>query len=399
MGTLLTVGRGRGCMDPSSRRGDVPVLRDTGIVYLDSACMALKPDQVIDAVREYHTEFPACAGRSQHRLGERATGAVEEARDRVAEFLGADGLVFTRNTTEAVNLVAHALAPETVVTSDREHNSNLVPWQEHATEHRIVSSRADETFDLDAFRREMDDAVDLVSVVHTSNLDGYTLPVREIAEVAHDHGALVLVDAAQSAAHRPVNLHDLGADLLAVSGHKLSGASGTGALAVRNGVEEELGTFMVGGETVTSTTYTAADYAEFPQRLEAGLQDYGGIHGFAAAVGYLEEMGMAEVREHEAELGSALRDRVRAVDGAELVGADAEGGIATFTIEGMDAHEVAMLLDRTDDVAVRSGMHCGHAWYRDRGRDPTVRASLGWYSTAEDVERFGDALERVAGVR
>ncbi|MDY6774067.1 MAG: aminotransferase class V-fold PLP-dependent enzyme, partial [Candidatus Nanohaloarchaea archaeon] len=236
-------------MDVSQVRQDFPVL-DQDLIYLDSACMSLRPEPVMEKVEEYYREFPACSGRSHHSLGERASEEVEKSRERVAEFIGADPqeIVFVRNTTEAINLVANSLGLSgTVITSDREHNSNLVPWQGLGeVEHRIVGSE-EERFDLEEFREEMDEEVELVSIVHTSNLDGYTLPVEQIIDTAHEYNALVLVDGAQSAPHRPVDVNSLDADFFAFSGHKMLGPSGIGALYVREELYDRLDPFIVGG--------------------------------------------------------------------------------------------------------------------------------------------------------
>jgi cysteine desulfurase/selenocysteine lyase len=225
-------------------RSDFPILeKGVGgkpIVYFDNACMSLRPRQVVQAMNEYYEEYPACAGRSIHKLGKKVSDKVAEARRTVAKFLGAkkaDEIIFTRNTTEGINLVASSLKlnrGDAVVTSDREHNSNLLPWQllsrRSGVEHKIVYSTDNMEFDLEKFDGMMNEKVKLVSVVHTSNLDGYTLPAGEIAKIAHEHGALVMLDGAQSAPHRPVDVRKLNVDFFALSGHKMLGPSGIGVL-------------------------------------------------------------------------------------------------------------------------------------------------------------------------
>ncbi|MFB6095116.1 MAG: aminotransferase class V-fold PLP-dependent enzyme, partial [Halodesulfurarchaeum sp.] len=222
----------------------------------------------------------------------------------------------------------------------------------------------------------------------------------EIADVAHDHGARVLVDAAQSAPHRPVDVTEMGADAVAMSGHKACGPSGTGALYLADDLIDDLQPFLVGGETVTDTTYGTATFADPPHRFEAGLQDVAGIAGFGAACEFLQDIGRDEIHAHERRLTERMHTGVRAIDGVRPIGAtppDASG-ICNVAVEGMDAHEASLLLDRTADVAVRSGMHCLHAWYNDREIGPTVRASVYLYNTEADVDAFLDGLEQVVAL-
>jgi cysteine desulfurase/selenocysteine lyase len=402
-------------MDVGKIRKDFPALgcelRGKPIVYLDNACMTLKSRQVIDAMMQYYECFPACAGRSVHKLSTMVEEHCQSARKRVAKFLDAKSekeIVFTRNTTEGINLVAYSLGfrkGDIVVTSDREHNSNLLPW--HALRdragiaHRVVKSNEDETFSLENFKREVKGAK-LVSMVHTSNLDGYTLPIREITGISHDEGALVMVDAAQSAPHKPLSVRKLGADFLACSGHKLTGPTGTGALYGRYELLEKMNTFMLGGETVETSTYKDHELLNPPEKYEAGLQDYAGIIGFGAAVEYLSRLGKESMERHEVELNRIITEGIRDVKGLRILGPQEPGmrsGIVSFLLEGMDHHQVAMLLDGNANIMIRSGHHCVSSWFNAHGLKGSARASLYLYNTREEAEKFVEELKKVAGLR
>ena len=396
-------------------RKDFPALgcelRGKPIIYFDNACMTLKSRQVIDAMLQYYECFPACAGRSVHKLSAMVEEHCHSARKKVAKFLDARSereIVFTRNTTEGINLVAHALGlgkGDVVVTSDREHNSNLLPW--HALReragivHRVVKSSQDGTFSMDNFREDVKGAK-LVSMVQTSNLDGYTLPIKKIAKAAHDEGALVMVDAAQSAPHRPLSVRKLGADFLACSGHKMTGPTGIGALYGRYELLESMGTFMLGGETVETSTYEDHRLLKPPEKYEAGLQDYAGIIGFGAAVDYISRIGKESIERHETELNGIITEGISGIRGLTILGPRdpaMRSGIVSFLLEGMDHHQVAMLLDSSANIMIRSGHHCVSSWFNAHGLKGSARASLYLYNTGEEAERFVEELRKVAGLR
>ncbi|NOZ82518.1 MAG: cysteine desulfurase [Euryarchaeota archaeon] len=408
-------------MLPESLREDFPALRrlrnGRPPVYLDSACMSLKPEQVISAMLEYYRSFPACSGygRSAHWFAEEVSDATQHARERVAAFIGAspEEVVWTKNATEAINLVAKSLRlrrGEVVLTSDREHNSNLIPWLElekRGVRHEVVPSRQDETFDLDALQELLTPEVKLVSVVHVSNLDGYALPVREIAELAHDNGSLVLVDAAQSVPHRRVDVEELGADFLAFSVHKMLGPS-LGVLYIREGLEGELEPFIVGGDTVADSWYDSAVYLPSPRRFEAGLQDYAAQIGAAAAADYLERLGMREVERHERRLTEHVLRMLGELEGVRFVGvADPElaSGIVSFRLEAegrslVAPSDVAEMLDARYNIMLRAGDHCVHSWFNARGigASGSVRASFYVYNTLRECELLVEGVEKVLEV-
>ncbi|MBU5557914.1 MAG: cysteine desulfurase [Candidatus Aenigmatarchaeota archaeon] len=390
-------------------RQDFPILtKPKPPIYFDNACVTMKPVQVIQAINRYYNEFPACGGRSLHRLGRMVTEEVEKARAIVQKFFGAKNpkeIIFTKNTTEGINLIANSLglkAGDTVLTTDKEHNSNLIPWQvlgKKGVKHKILPSNPDNTFDLNGFENAMDKSVKLVSMVHTSNLDGVSIPAEEVIKIAHDNGALVLLDAAQSAPHKEIDVRKLDVDFLACSGHKMLGPSGTGILYGKYHLLEQLSPFIVGGDTVIDTTYTTATMEKPPERFEAGLQDYAGIIGLAEATKYLSNIGLRNISAHEAELNKKITDGTRSIAGLKIIGPvdpTLRSGIFSFNISGMDPHDIAMLLDRSAGIAIRSGAHCVHSWFNAHGMKGSARVSLYLYNTLSECDIFIESLTKIA---
>jgi cysteine desulfurase/selenocysteine lyase len=402
-------------MDIQKIRRDFPILQDEKgkkpVIYFDTACQSLRPRQVIDAITRYYVEEPACSGRSNHRLGAAVTRDVDQARADLAKFLGAakkEEIVFTRNTTEGINLVASSLGlkpGDAVILSDKEHNSNLIPWQMLAKKHgiqvRIARSCPDNTFDMAAFSNLLDGSVKLVSLGWTSNLDGVTIPAAQIVKAAHQNGALVMLDAAQTVPHHPINLKALDADFLALSGHKMLGPSGMGVLYGKYALLERLQPFLVGGDTVARSTYETCEFLPPPEKFEAGLQDYAGILGLTAAVKYLNSIGFDAIQKQETLLNEAITAELRRIPGLTLIGpADARlrGGVVTFYIDGIDSHRIAIMLDQMAGVMVRSGQHCVHSWFDAHHIQGSVRASLYFYNTLEEVEIFLSSLNKIKKV-
>lgn len=409
-------------MDVEKIRQDFPVLQKNikgkPLIYMDSACMSLKPRQVIDAIVRYYQEFPACAGRSNHGLSNQVEEARQKARQTMQKFIGAkksEEVIFTRNATEGLNLVTSSLGlgkGDVVLTTDREHNSNLLPAQQLqkrvGAEHKVCLSDNEHMFSLDNFQDMLNRDVNLVSMVYTSNLDSYTLPVKEIIKMSHDNSSLVLLDAAQAAPHHEIDVRKLGVDFLAFSGHKMLGPTGTGVLYVNSRHYEGnsdfagLQPFLVGGETVEWSTYQEHKFLKPPEKFEAGLQNYAGEIGLAAAAEYLKKVGMTNIEKHEQALTSGLHDALCSLDGVRIVGVqrpECRGGITSFVIEGMGYHDVAMLLDRNHNIATRSGQHCVHSWFRAHGIEGSVRASLYLYNTEKEVETLITALEEIIKLR
>lgn len=392
-------------------RQDFPVLqkkvRGRPIIYFDNACMSLRPVQVIQKLQEYYEEFPACHGRSVHKLSNRLTHEFELARQTIQKFIGArkpEEIIFTKNCTEAINLVAYCLKwnpNEVVLNSDREHSSNIVPWLKLQNERKIkrvwIPAKPDESFDLDAYEQELKkQKVRLVSVVWTSNLDGYTLPVKEIIKLAHKHEAMVLLDGAQAVPHFEVNVRKLDVDFLTFSSHKMCGPNGVGVLYGKKELLEKLNQFIVGGDTISNTTYASYKSMPIPEKFEAGLQNYPGVIGLAEACRYLQKIGMREIEKHVSKLDQKLKEGLSEIPRAKILGnKEARAGVTSFVLEGMNYHDLALILDGAANIAVRSGQHCVHSWFNSRHISGSVRASLYFYNTEEEVEIFLKTLKKI----
>lgn len=392
-------------------RRDFPIL-EKGIIYFDNAAMTLKPDQVIRAMDDYYCNMSSVSARSVHKLAIQTQRACEEARKKVQKFLGAkktEEIVWTRNTTEAINLVANSLGlkkGDVVLGTDKEHNSNLLPWlvlsKKTGIKHDVVKSKEGNTFDLGAFEDKMSKQVKLVSMVHISNLDGVTNPAKEIIKIAHDHGALVLLDGAQSVPHKEVSVKKLDVDFMAFSIHKMCGPTGMGVLYAKSRLLEKLEPFLVGGDTVQNSTYNSFELLKPPEKFEAGLQNYAGIIGSGAAVDYLAKIGMANIEKQELEVNKTITEELSGLDEISLIGPkdpEKRSGIYSFWVKGMDHHDIALMLSETGNVMVRSGQHCVHSWFNAHSLPGSVRASLYFYNTKEEASVFAEKLKEVLKLR
>jgi len=402
-------------LDPAAIRADFPIFeRDFGgrrLTYLDSAATSLKPRAVIDAVDAYNSRYSANVHRGIYTIGEEATAAYEDARTAVARFINAADrreIVFVRNATEAINLVAytwgrqHIHSGDTIVLTELEHHSNLVPWQ-------LLAQERDgdlEFVPIDDQGRLLQATYEallrtkprLVAFTHVSNGLGTINPVREMVEAAHAAGAMVLVDGAQAVPHLPVDVQALGCDFYVFSGHKTLGPTGSGALWARRGLLESMPPFLTGGEMIREVHLRRTEFNDVPWKFEAGTPDIAAAIGLGAAVRYLEGIGMTAVREHERELVAYALDLLpQEVPNLQLYGPldpDERGGVVTFNLPGIHAHDVATLLDR-EAIAVRAGHHCTQPLHERLGEAATARASFNVYSDREDVERLASALARV----
>ena len=393
-------------------RRDFPILARTvhgkPLVYLDNAATSQKPHQVIDALTAYYSRFNANIHRGIHTLAEEATAAYEAVRERTARFIRAPSsrsIVFTRNATEAINLFANGwgrtrLGPgDQILLSEMEHHSNLVPWQLLAkatgASLAFIPITDDGRLQLDRLDALLTPRTKLVAVTHMSNVLGTINPVARLAERAHRQGALVLIDAAQSAPHLPLDVQQLGCDALAFSSHKMLGPTGVGVLYAREALLEAMEPFLGGGEMITDVQLTSATWNEIPWKFEAGTPNIGGVIAFGEALAYLERVGMAQVRAHERELTAYAFTRLRELDGITLYGppGDAEdrGGAVSFNLEGLHPHDVGTVLD-AEGVAIRAGHHCAKPLMRRLGVAATARASFYLYNTREEVDRFIEAL-------
>lgn len=393
--------------NPEKVRKDFPILNDN-IIYFDNACMSLKPIQVVNKMNEYYNQYTACLGRSNHAFARKLKEEVDKARDEVRKFINAkedSEIIFTRNTTEGINLVANSFGlkkGDEVIISDKEHNSNLIPWLKMKKDKgiKVVISRTnnDGTFNLENFRKCFSPKTKLVSIIYTSNLDGVTNPIREIIQISHLHKVPVLVDAAQAVPSFEVDVRKLDIDFLAFSGHKMCGPSGTGVLYGKKHLLEKLDQFLVGGETVQNSTYDSYIPEKVPNRFEAGLQNYAGIIGLGESCRYLRNIGMSNIAKHEIKLNSLLTDLLKDEQKIKILGpsdAKQRGGIFSFIINGMDIHHVSRILDSSRKIMTRSGAHCVHSWFNARNLKGSVRASLYFYNTEDEVRRFAEEIKKI----
>ncbi|MBE6513932.1 MAG: cysteine desulfurase [Thermoplasmata archaeon] len=398
-------------MDIGAVRSDFPSIRSGKGIYLDSACQTLRPDCVIRAMDEYYSEYPACGGRSVHSMASRVSSEIDEAREKLASFFGTDDpscYCFTLNATQALNTAAYGLGlgkGDVVVTTDSEHNSNHVPWLRLAEtagiSRRMTRSKPDGEFDIDSFIDCMKGDVKAVSVQHASNVTGCTVPVKAVCDIAHDKGAVVIVDGAQAAPHRRVDLERIGADIYCMSMHKMLGPSGMGVMYGRMEVLEKLRPLSLGGGTVGLATYDSSNLAPVPERFEAGLQNYAGIIGTRAALDYLSRIGMDEVERWDRELLTRAMNGLEDVGNLHIVGPSdpaRRNGILSFNIDGLGSHDIAMMADSMAGIMIRSGMHCAHPFYVARGIDGSARASTYVYNSPEEIDTLVSTVRHIAEV-
>lgn len=389
-------------------RSDFPILKDA--VYLDSASTSLTPEPVLQAVLDYYHSYRANVGRGIYRLAQIADQRYGDAHRKVAGFVGAsDGegegeLIFTRNTTEAINAVACGLEwkkGDRVVTTLLEHHSNLLPWmrlRKRGIELSIVKPDLQGRLDLGDFERALDERTRLVAVSHLSNVLGTVLPVKEIARICRDRGATLLVDGAQAVPHMPVSVANIDCDFLCFSGHKMLGPTGTGCLWIRNpGKIEPL---LVGGGMIDDVHGNDYDIKKGYEGFEAGTPNVSGAIGLAAAVDYLTKVGIEKIQDHEKRLTEKLLGGLEEIEGVEIYGPSEtrdRSGVVSFNVHGLMPHEVAMMLDHASNIMVRSGHHCCIPLMRHLGlKYGTVRASLYLYNTKDEIDQFLAALEQIA---
>ncbi len=395
-------------------REDFPVLNQEVhpgkyLVYLDSAATSQKPVQVIEAMNQYYRADNANIHRGIHVLAEKATQQYEEARVKVAQFINAgtpSEIIYTRNTTESVNLVAHSwgrkfLQPgDVVILTEMEHHSNLVPWQILAEEKGIqlefIPVTDDGLLDLDAFKTLLELSPKLVAFTHMSNVLGTINPAKEMISLAHQAGAIVLVDGAQSVPHFAVDMQDLDADFYAFSSHKMCGPTGIGILYGKKEFLEAMPPFLGGGDMIKRVQLRSFVPNSLPHKFEAGTPAIAEAVGLGAAVDYLTSIGMDAVAEHEKQLTAYALERLEEVPGVWVFGpeADKKGGVASFTFEGVHPHDVAQVVDR-EGIAVRAGHHCAMPLHEKFDITATARASFYLYNSTDDVDQLVEALYKV----
>lgn len=397
--------------DAERIRQDFPILQQHvnghPLVYLDNAATTQKPRAVIDAISHYYCTDNSNVHRGAHTLSDRATASFEQARRKVADFINAESpvqVLWTRGTTEAINLVAASwggtnLQPgDRILVSAMEHHSNIVPWQMIAekTGARVESIPVDETgtLDLKAFTMMLDNRVRMVSVNHVSNALGTINPVGEIIRLAHAAGARVLVDGAQAIAHWPVDVQALGCDFYTFSGHKLFGPTGIGVLYGRRELLDAMPPYQGGGEMIETVSFDGTTYNQLPYKFEAGTPDIAGAIGLGAAIDYVNALDREAAAAHEDALLEYAREKAEAVPGLRLVGtAVSKASVLSFVLEGTHPSDVGMLLDQ-QGVAVRTGHHCAQPIMDQYQIPGTVRASFCFYNTFDDVDRLFAALEK-----
>jgi cysteine desulfurase/selenocysteine lyase len=401
-------------VDIKKIRADFPVLHvkrnGKPIIYLDSACMSLKPRQVIDAINHYYRENTACAGRSPHKFGIEVTETYEKSREKLAGFINAketSEVVWTKNTTEGVNIVMQGIEwreGDVIVSDSTAHNSNLVPWINQATKsnikHVLMPIGIDGEFDMEQFDKIMaENSVRLVSFCHTSNVTGASVPAKEISKIVHDHEAYFLLDAAQSIPHQPVDVLDLDVDFIAASMHKALAPTGTGFLYGKYDLLYAMDSLIVGGETVQDVVYP--DQVKFsvpPSKFEAGLQNYAGIIGIGAAVDYLNNVGMKNIEKYEHEMAEKMVKGILdlGIEGTRLIG-PLDGNrcaLVAFYIEGITSHDIAILMDE-QNMFLRAGYHCTHGFHHLLQIEGTLRPSCYLYNTEEEIQAFLDILGEI----
>ena len=393
-------------------REDFPILSrqvyGRPLVYLDNAATTQKPLQVLDAMREEYLNVNANVHRGVHYLSQQATDLHEAARERVRRFIGAaktEEIVFTRGTTEAINLVASTFClsqmqpGDEVVVTDMEHHSNIVPWQLQAMQRGIVvrhlSISDDGTLCCDKLADLLTEKTKLVSVAHVSNVLGTVNPVADIVRLCHGRGIPVMVDAAQSAPHTKIDVGQMDCDFLAFSGHKMYGPTGIGVLYGKEAWLEKLPPYQGGGEMIDRVSWEQTTFERLPFKFEAGTPDYVATHGLATAIDYIEDIGLDNIEAHESELTRYCMEQLKAIDGVTVYGpAEPHDAVVSFNVAGIHHLDIGTLLDRLG-IAVRTGHHCAQPLMARLGITGTVRASFALYNTREEVDAFVGGLRRV----
>ena len=389
---------------------DFPLLASTDVAYLDSAATAQRPACVIEAEREFYLKHNANPLRGLYPLSIAATDAYETARETVRRFINAastEEIIFTRNTTESLNLVAYSYGltnvheGDEVLVSIMEHHSDILPWQmvcrERGAKLRYIECAPDGSIDLDEVEKLITDKTKIVAIAQVSNVLGREYPVKKIAALAHAKGAVIVVDGAQSTPHMPVDVRDMDADFFAFSGHKVYGPMGIGVLYGKRALLDAMPPFLTGGEMIESVTRDGATYAELPHKFEAGTVNAAGAAGLDTALRYVGAVGFDAMRQREHELTHYAFDALSAIDHVHILGSplwQEHNGILTFTLDGVHPHDISEIL-ASDGVNVRAGHHCAQPLLTHLGVNATVRASLAFYNTTEEIDRLASSLASV----
>lgn len=391
-------------------RNDFPLLMQNKIIYIDNAATSQRPQCVIDAVGDFYKNYNANPLRGLYSLSVEATEVYENAREAVRKFIGAEKsneIIFTRNTTESLNLVAYSYGlsnvkkGDEIVVSIMEHHSDLLPWQMVAktcgAELKFIECAKDGSIDLEKVKELITSRTKIVAMTQVSNVLGREYPVKEIAKLAHEKGAVMVVDGAQSTPHMRVDVTDLDADFFAFSGHKLLAPMGIGVLYGKEELLEKMPPFLSGGEMIDSVTRTSAVYAELPHKFEAGTVNAAGAAGLKAAIDYIEKVGFDYIGEREIALTSRAIEKMKKIPHVNIIGsenADEHTGIVTFTIDNVHPHDISEIL-AADGIAVRAGHHCAQPLLTHLGLNSTARASFAFYNTEDEVDKFTDSVATI----
>lgn len=391
-------------------RNDFPLLMQNKIIYIDNAATSQRPQCAIDAEGDFYKNYNANPLRGLYSLSVEATEVYENAREAVRKFIGAEKsneIIFTRNTTESLNLVAYSYGlsnvkkGDEIVVSIMEHHSDLLPWQMVAetcgAELKFIECAKDGSIDLEKVKELITSRTKIVAMTQVSNVLGREYPVKEIAKLAHEKGAVMVVDGAQSTPHMRVDVTDLDADFFAFSGHKLLAPMGIGVLYGKEELLEKMPPFLSGGEMIDSVTRTSAVYAELPHKFEAGTVNAAGAAGLKAAIDYIEKVGFDYIGEREIALTSRAIEKMKKIPHVNIIGsenADEHTGIVTFTIDNVHPHDISEIL-AADGIAVRAGHHCAQPLLTHLGLNSTARASFAFYNTEDEVDKFTDSVATI----
>jgi cysteine desulfurase/selenocysteine lyase len=390
-------------MNPEKLRKDFPIFQERDeLCYLDNAATSHKPKKVIQAIQGFYAKNNSNVGRGIYDLANDATKQYRQSRETVAEFIGASSseIIFVRNTTEAENLVARSLEFEgDIVLSEMAHHSEQLPWRRRAEsdDKKIDYIETEEgKISLESAKEEIGKDTGVVAISHISNVYGAENPVKKITKIAHDNDALVVLDSAQSAPHKPLDVEELGVDFMCFSGHKMLGPTGIGVLYGRRGLLEEMKPYQLGGGMIKSVGKDSVAYGDPPEKFEAGTENAAGAVGLAAAIDYLEEVGLTQVYQHDRKLASMIAKGLEKIEGVKVL-SPAESNLVSFTAEYAHPHDVAEVLNQ-HEVAVRAGHHCAQPLMEKLGINGTTRASPYIYNTEEDVEKFLEAVREAEQV-
>lgn len=392
-------------MDPIKIREDFPIFQESDLVYLDNAATSQKPRQVIERIKDFYSGENSNVGRGLYDLASQTTQNYEAARKTVSDFIGAksaEEVVFVRNTSEAINLVAQSIDIDgDIVVPEMAHHSNQLPWRKKAEAENLELKwipTKDGVVDLEAAKEIIDEDTAIVSVSHVSNVFGCVNPVEELVEIAHENNAYILIDGAQSVPRMSVNVTDIDADFLTFSGHKILAPTGIGVLYGRKKLLEKMEPYQVGGGMIRSVRKENIEWERPPQKFEAGTPNIAGAIGLAAAIEYIEEIGLEEIREHEKKLAGKIIEKLKQIEGVNVVSPeDKEPVVVSFTMENAHPHDIAEILNQKN-VAIRAGNHCAQPQMEEMGLSGTARVSPYLYNTEEDVEKFIEAVQEVREV-